>query len=311
MAGESAHERARQAREKAERLQRVAQSWEQGAEGERATAEVLGRLSPDWVVLHDLRWPGRRFANIDHLVIGPGGVFVVDSKKWTGRLSVDGGVLRQNGRAREKAVSGCADAALAVAGVVPTYAEHVHPVLCFVGDSELRGWSRDVMLCSTGTLMEMLLSRSAVLAPRDVEHLRLALDIGLQSATAPTAPTQRPGARQPVLSGRASAAPARRPTRREQRAVARRRKATRELAVAVIGLVAFLLFGPALLTALPPLLTDLFTSNLTTSQNDDCPTSSRAASAGACTTSLPSKTPSPKQRPGRHRPAQAPRTAAG
>jgi hypothetical protein len=38
--------------------------------------------------LHDLAVPGSR-ANLDHLVIGPGGVFVVDSKQYRGRLQVD------------------------------------------------------------------------------------------------------------------------------------------------------------------------------------------------------------------------------
>ena len=42
-----------------------------------------------WAVLHDLALPGSR-ANIDHLVIGPGGVFVVDSKQYRGRLQLDG-----------------------------------------------------------------------------------------------------------------------------------------------------------------------------------------------------------------------------
>ena len=41
-----------------------------------------------WVVLHDLAIPGSR-ANLDHLVIGPGGVFVVDSKRYRGRLQLD------------------------------------------------------------------------------------------------------------------------------------------------------------------------------------------------------------------------------
>jgi hypothetical protein len=41
-----------------------------------------------WVVLHDLAIPGSR-ANLDHLVIGPGGVFVIDSKQYRGRLQLD------------------------------------------------------------------------------------------------------------------------------------------------------------------------------------------------------------------------------
>jgi Nuclease-related domain len=40
------------------------------------------------VVLHDLAVPGSR-ANIDHLVIKPGGVFVIDSKQYRERLQLD------------------------------------------------------------------------------------------------------------------------------------------------------------------------------------------------------------------------------
>jgi hypothetical protein len=36
----------------------------------------------------DLAVPGRR-ANTDHLAIGPGGVFVIDSKQYRGRLRQD------------------------------------------------------------------------------------------------------------------------------------------------------------------------------------------------------------------------------
>jgi Nuclease-related domain len=61
-------------------------AWRRGAHGERRTARLLDRLTPHgWVVLHDLAVPGSR-ANLDHLLIGPGGVFVVDSKQYSGRL---------------------------------------------------------------------------------------------------------------------------------------------------------------------------------------------------------------------------------
>jgi hypothetical protein len=54
--------------------------WERGADGERATAAQLDRLSPRrWTVWHDLRVPGS-CANIDHLVVGRSGVWVIDSK---------------------------------------------------------------------------------------------------------------------------------------------------------------------------------------------------------------------------------------
>ena len=65
------------------------QAWRRGAAGERRTARLLGPLERQgWVVLHDLAVPGSR-ANLDHVVIGPGGVFVVDSKQYRGRLQLD------------------------------------------------------------------------------------------------------------------------------------------------------------------------------------------------------------------------------
>jgi len=63
--------------------------WRRGAEGERRTARLLASLERyGWAVLHDLAVPRSR-ANIDHLVIGPGGVLVIDSKQYRGRLQLD------------------------------------------------------------------------------------------------------------------------------------------------------------------------------------------------------------------------------
>jgi Nuclease-related domain len=64
-------------------------AWRRGAAGERRTARLLGPLERQgWAVLHDLAVPGSP-ANLDHLVIGPGGVFVIDSKHYRGRLQLD------------------------------------------------------------------------------------------------------------------------------------------------------------------------------------------------------------------------------
>jgi hypothetical protein len=63
-----------------------ARSWQRGAAGERRTARRLHRLPRDgYVVFHDVALPGSP-ANVDHLVIGPSGVFVIDSKQWTGQV---------------------------------------------------------------------------------------------------------------------------------------------------------------------------------------------------------------------------------
>jgi hypothetical protein len=63
-------------------------AWRRGATGERRTARLLAPLERQgWAVLHDLALPGS-WAKLDHLVIGPGGVFVIDSKQFRGRLQL-------------------------------------------------------------------------------------------------------------------------------------------------------------------------------------------------------------------------------
>ena len=73
-------------------------AWRRGAAGERRTARLLARLERQgWAVLHDLAIPGSA-ANIDHLVIGPGGVVAIDSKRYRGRLWLDADGLLWHGR---------------------------------------------------------------------------------------------------------------------------------------------------------------------------------------------------------------------
>jgi hypothetical protein len=68
------------------RPSKQARSWQRGAHGERRTARLLDRLTRDgYVVFHDLAVLGSD-ANVDHLVIGPSGVFVIDSKQWAGSI---------------------------------------------------------------------------------------------------------------------------------------------------------------------------------------------------------------------------------
>jgi len=73
-------------------------AWRRGAAGERRTARLLAPLERrGWAVLHDLAIPGSQ-ANLDHLVIGPGGVVVIDSKQYRGRLWLDSYGLPWHGR---------------------------------------------------------------------------------------------------------------------------------------------------------------------------------------------------------------------
>lgn len=116
-------------------------AWKVGSEGEERVAEVLAGVA-GIEVLHDRRVPGTK-ANIDHIAVGPRGVFVIDAKKYTGAVEVRnvGGLFRPderlyvNGRDRSKLVEGV----LGQIEVVRTalgdeYADvPVRGVLCFIG----------------------------------------------------------------------------------------------------------------------------------------------------------------------------------
>lgn len=68
-----------------------AAAWRKGAAGERRTARLLRPLErAGYTVLHDRALPGSR-ANADHLVIGPHGVAVLDTKNWDRNTKIVGG----------------------------------------------------------------------------------------------------------------------------------------------------------------------------------------------------------------------------
>ena len=67
-----------------------------GANGERFVGFILGRLPGGWAVLHDVSVG--RGANIDHVVIGPAGVFTLDAKDLTGKVWIGPRSVLHNGR---------------------------------------------------------------------------------------------------------------------------------------------------------------------------------------------------------------------
>lgn len=183
MAGESAEEVARRARERAERLLKRAELFERGAVGERIVAELLARLPSEWFVLHDIHWPGRDKANIDHLVIGPTGIFVLDAKNWSGTVTISRGTLRQNGYSRMSAIEGALSAVAAVVVMLPAFGTAVVPVICFVGAGQAVGTLNGVEVCTAETLLETLQRRRVVFSRETLQFLRFELDMTTRAAT--------------------------------------------------------------------------------------------------------------------------------
>lgn len=144
-AGDGASEQSRLAAERIARLKRqldhagrADETWGAAAEGERLTARLLSQLTlHGWYLLHDVHWPGRPLANLDHVLVGPGGVVVVDAKLWSGNVEVRDGVLRQNGYSRNPAVESALGQAAAVAALVDAPHRHlVRSIICLVGQPD-------------------------------------------------------------------------------------------------------------------------------------------------------------------------------
>ena len=58
-------------------------NWRVGAKGEEKVAKELEKLGPHWRVLHAVE-VGDRGSDIDHIVIGPAGVFTLNTKRHPG-----------------------------------------------------------------------------------------------------------------------------------------------------------------------------------------------------------------------------------
>ncbi|NYD47542.1 superfamily I DNA/RNA helicase [Actinomadura luteofluorescens] len=150
-AGGSAGARGRRAREDALELARrsreayeLAGRFEAAAEAERRVAATLLSLTAlGWRLLVDRRWPGSRSANVDMITVGPGGVFVIDVKRWRDVPRVDDGRLTAGAQDRDGevrkllAMTRTAEEQVAALGLSPVA---VRPLMVFAGhrlDTEL------------------------------------------------------------------------------------------------------------------------------------------------------------------------------
>ena len=67
-----------------EEIDRRRLSFTKGAVGENAVAKALTALPEEFYIINDLATP---FGNLDHVVVGPTGVFVLDAKAWRGTVA--------------------------------------------------------------------------------------------------------------------------------------------------------------------------------------------------------------------------------
>jgi hypothetical protein len=155
-------------------------AWRIGAEGEELTALRLRKLPPGYTTLHDLRMPGSR-ANIDHLVIGPKGVFTVETKNYASPVEVKWKSARCAGRSMTPVIKQANRQAEVVGGVLGI---NVTPIVCVQGAGVVHSlWRRasvgGVRFCSGSKLVKIIESYRTALTVREVDLLEQAASVKL------------------------------------------------------------------------------------------------------------------------------------
>lgn len=152
-------------------------AWMTGAEGEERTASYLDPLAAEgFVIFHDRKIPMSR-ANVDHIVIGPTGVFVVETKNVAGDFRLSGDDVRIGGRrvALVDEVRREVDATWsAVAPVLAPRGLRVVPVVCAhrANLPLFRQSVAGVRIVSGRGLAQHIRGQPAVLSAAEVQELR-------------------------------------------------------------------------------------------------------------------------------------------
>jgi len=152
------------------RLKTDERAWRKGANGERVVGWWFGRLPEGWYVFNDIPI-GRRGANIDHLVVGPAGVFTINAKNLTGKVWVGPRTLLHNGYRTDylpKAAAEARRASRMLSAALGRSAE-VRGVLAILADDwTVKEKPPDVHVGSPRGVKDWLLKQPAVLSTREV-----------------------------------------------------------------------------------------------------------------------------------------------
>ena len=144
-------------------------NWRKGAEGEEEVGRRLAKLPTDrWAVVHDLTI-GTRGANLDHLVIGPPGVFSLNTKHLTGKVTVDARAIRQNGHRTDflRQAEREAETVRARLGAALGHPVQVEPMIVLMGcELERRGHPEGIWVVARRRIPRWFLKRSQVRLPR-------------------------------------------------------------------------------------------------------------------------------------------------
>lgn len=154
------------------------ESFLKGARGEESVARALSFLPAAYRVFHGLPSADRRLggSDYDHVVVGPTGIFLIETKSWNGRISVRDGRVLYDGKEPDRAPLEQVKAAAGALRKELREQAHqdldVHPILCFA-----QGYVQDgrigasgVLICTAHTLCDVLQEQTYASLPRALQE---------------------------------------------------------------------------------------------------------------------------------------------
>ena len=154
--------------------------WYTAALGEIAGAALLAELPPGWAVFHAVPMAGRG-QDIGHIVVGPGGVFVISTRHHRGQYAwVGGSVLLVSGQETDYLAGAESEAewvTTLIRGRMPLR-EPARGVIALVGPRHIaiRRGPRRVTVLDARTLRGWLLAVPEVLSAADAREVVALLD---------------------------------------------------------------------------------------------------------------------------------------
>jgi hypothetical protein len=155
-------------------------SWFTGAIGEKEVSRLLARLGQEWTVLNSVP-VGKDGSDIDHIVIGPPGVFTINTKHHRrGKIWLSPKLLMVNGQktdhlrnARHESTRASTLLSVAVGAQIT-----VRSIIALVGDPNLtvRGMPDDVLVVDARGLAKKLRRMKPVFTPELLAVIRAAAE---------------------------------------------------------------------------------------------------------------------------------------
>lgn len=152
---------------------RCVERFYRGARGEEKVSGILKSLPAPYHVFNDFA-VGR--SHVDHVVVGPGGVFAVETKYWRGRVTIEDGRILLDGQLPDRSPvsqvlkeASLVKRALADAG----WSGAVTPVLAFASDTFYahRATLKGVIVINSCELRTSFESDRVVVPPSELERL--------------------------------------------------------------------------------------------------------------------------------------------